>query len=110
MGRCLRLHRRIGAREETGYGAQASAHAAELAMHFERGRDWQRAVHYLQRAAENALRRYAYAEAIAHCTRGLEVLQSLPDTPERTRQELALQLALGQALFAIKGQGAPEVA
>jgi predicted ATPase len=110
VGRCLRLHRRIGAREETGYGAQASAHAAELAMHFERGRDWQRAVHYLQRAAENALRRYAYAEAIAHCTRGREVLQSLPDTPERTRQELALQLALGQALFAIKGQGAPEVA
>jgi len=39
VGRCLRLHRRIGAREETGYGAQASAHAAELAMHFERGRD-----------------------------------------------------------------------
>ena len=32
--RRLRLHRRIGAREETGYGAQAGAHAAELAVHF----------------------------------------------------------------------------
>ena len=38
-GRRLRLHRRIGAREETGYGAQAGAHAAELAVHFERGQD-----------------------------------------------------------------------
>src|SRR5262249_44955415 len=36
-GRRLRLHRRIGACEETGYGAQAREHAAELAVHFERG-------------------------------------------------------------------------
>src|SRR5215510_11116443 len=89
--------------EEHVHGIQAGAIAAERAMHFERGRDAPRAVHYLQRAVENALRRYAYAEAIAHCTRGLEVLQSLPDTPERAQQELALQLTLGPALIATKG-------
>jgi predicted ATPase len=31
----------------------------------------------MQQAAENALRRYAYQEAIDHLTRGLEVLQTL---------------------------------
>src|SRR5262249_62053035 len=56
VGRRLQLHRRIGAREEAGYGAQAAEIAAELAMHFERGRDYQRAVRYLQQAAENAVR------------------------------------------------------
>ena len=109
-GRRLRLHRRIGLREEAGYGAQAREHAAELAMHFERGQDYQRAVHYLQQAAVNALQRYAYREAVPHLTTAGALLATLPDTPERPRQELALQLTLGQVLFAIKGQGAPEVA
>ena len=38
VGRRLHLHRHIGLRQEAGYGAQASVHAAELALHFERGR------------------------------------------------------------------------
>ena len=109
-GRRLRLHRRIGLREEAGYGVQAREHAAELAMHFERGQDYRRAVHYLQQAAANALQHYAYREAVPHLTTAGALLATLPDTPEHTRQELALQLTLGQVLFAIKGQGAPEVA
>jgi len=64
---------------------------------------------YWQRAGQRALQRSAPAEAIAHLTQGLAVLQTLPDTPERTQQELAVQLTLGPALMASKGQGAPEV-
>jgi predicted ATPase len=37
------------------------------------------------------------------------VLQGLPDTPERAQRELDLQIALGQAFTATKGQAAPEV-
>ena len=48
------------------------------------------AVEYWQRAGERSNARSAYGEAVAHFTRGLEVLQTLPDTPERARQELAL--------------------
>jgi hypothetical protein len=48
-------------------------------------------------------------EAVAHLTRGLEVLKALPDTPERTQQELTLQLALGAPLIATKGYASPEV-
>ena len=46
---------------------------------------------------------------LAHLTKGLELLQTLPDTPERTQQELALQLALAGPLIATKGYAAPEV-
>jgi DNA-binding winged helix-turn-helix (wHTH) protein len=49
--RQVRLHQRIGARLEAGHGAQAGDIAAELAMHFARGRDAQRAVQYLGRPA-----------------------------------------------------------
>jgi predicted ATPase len=108
-GRRLRLHQRIGQREEAGYGAQASARAAALAEHFVRGRDDPRAVQYLQQAAQNALQRYAYREAIGHLTRGLTLLQALPATPERLQQELAMQATLGMALMTLQGYSAPDV-
>lgn len=53
--------------------------------------------------------RSAHREAIAHCTRGLEVLTLLPDTPTRAQYELKLQLTLGEMLLFTKGPGADEV-
>jgi hypothetical protein len=68
-------------------------------MHFERGRDTPRAVQYLRQAEQHSLERSAYVEAVAHLTRGLEVLKTLPATPERTQQELTLHITLGTALL-----------
>jgi predicted ATPase len=108
-GRRLRLHRRIGARQEIGYGEQARAHAAELAMHFERAQDAPRAVRYVQQAAESVMQRHAFQEAGDYLRRGLALLSAMPETPARVQQELELQLALGPALIATKGSAAPEV-
>jgi DNA-binding winged helix-turn-helix (wHTH) protein/tetratricopeptide (TPR) repeat protein len=105
----IRLHWRIGDRLETAYGKQAGEIATELALHFEQGRDYRRAVRYLQVGGENAARRSAYQEAISHLTKGLELLKTLPDTPERVQQELTLQLALSDALITVKGYTVPEV-
>ena len=38
--RRVQLHRRLGEREEAGYGLQVRERAAELAVHFTRGRDF----------------------------------------------------------------------
>jgi len=108
-GHRVRLHQQIGARKEAGYGAQARQIATELAVHFARGRDAWRAITYLQYAGENALQRSADQEAIAHLTMGLENLATLPETRERSQQELVVQMTLGQALSATKGQAASEV-
>jgi predicted ATPase/DNA-binding winged helix-turn-helix (wHTH) protein len=105
----VRLHQHIGARLEAGYGAQVGDTSAELAMHFERGRDFQRTVQYLQQAGQRSMERSAYVEAVAHLTRGLEVLKTLPATPERNQQELTLHIDLGAALQITKGNAAPEV-
>jgi tetratricopeptide (TPR) repeat protein len=67
------------------------------------------AIPYWRRAGERAVQRSAYVEAIAHLTRGLEVLTALPQAPERTQRELDLWLTLGPAFMALKGVGAPEV-
>src|SRR5262249_34202965 len=58
---------------------------------------------------QRATERSAHIEAISHFTRGLEVLQVLPDTPERGQQELSLQIALGAPLMATQGYAAPSV-
>jgi predicted ATPase len=107
--RRIHLHQRIGEWGEGAYGARVGEHAAELAMHFERGQDYQRAVQYLRQAAENAMRRHAYQEEITLLSRALEILKLLPDTPERAQQELALQISLGAPLLMTRGYAAPEV-
>jgi predicted ATPase len=66
-------------------------------------------VPYWQRAGQRAIERSACLEAIAHLTKGLEVLNTLPDTPERTQHELDFQLTLGPALITAKGSAMPEV-
>ena len=62
---------------------------------------------YLHLAGQQAVQRSANAEAITHLTTALELLKTLPDTPERTQQELTLQITLGLPLIATKGYAAP---
>jgi predicted ATPase len=107
--RRVQLHRRIGARLEAGYGAQANEIATQLAVHFERGGKTLPAVHYWQQAGDNAARRNAPHEAIAALNKGLTLLATLPDSPECARHELRLQLALGELLIPIRGRMGPEV-
>jgi predicted ATPase len=81
VGRGIELHRRIGARKEAAYGQRAGEIAVELAVHFERARQYERAVLYREYAAQQALQRYAYGETISHLTRGLALLTQLSDSP-----------------------------
>src|SRR5262245_32981147 len=106
--RCQQFHRRIGLRLEAGYGARAGEIAAQLAVHLERGGEIPRAVDYWQQAGENAARRNAYPEAMAALRTGLALLATLPEGPERTQHELALQLMLGELLMVAKGMASRE--
>jgi DNA-binding winged helix-turn-helix (wHTH) protein/predicted ATPase len=109
VGRRVRLHHQIGEVLEAGYGARSSEIAAELALHFERGHEYRRAVQYHGQAAQTALQRSALHETMTHLHQALELLATLPDTPERAQQELSLQVTLGVASIAAKGFGASEV-
>ena len=80
-----------------------------LAHHYTEAGLVAQAIPYWQSAGQRASRRSAHVEAIGHLTKGLELLKTLPDTPERAQQELMLQIALGASLQATKGFAAPEV-
>jgi predicted ATPase len=79
-----------------------------LAFHFMEARQIEHAIGYWLKAGERAAQRSANLEAIRHLSRGLEALQTLPDSPERDRRELAYQIALGTPLIAVHGYSAPQ--
>ena len=80
-----------------------------LAHHYTEAGLAQHAIPYWQQAGQRAIQSSAYVEAISHLSRGLALLTTLPDTPERAQHELRLQTTLGPALIATRGQGASEV-
>jgi predicted ATPase len=90
------------------YGEKSAALAFELAMLFEAARDRERAADHYLAAAGNAARIFAHQEAVVLARRGLAVLQKVPDSPERARRELPLQVTLGMQLQVTQGFGAPE--
>src|SRR5262245_47808434 len=80
-----------------------------LAHHYTEAGLSAQAIPYWQQAGQRANQRSAHAEAVSHFTKGLTLLKTQPDTPERTQQELTLQIALGAPLIAARGFGATEV-
>ncbi len=107
--RRVRMHRQMGARLEAGYGERAQERAVELAMHFERGRVIDKAVQYYHLAAENALRRSTYQEAVLQATKGLALVETLPRSPARFSHELPLQTILVSGLMATKGHASQQL-
>jgi predicted ATPase len=80
-----------------------------LASHYTEAGLIAQAITYWLQAGQQAGRRSAHVEAVSHLTRGLELVATLPDGPERALQELALQMALRTSLLATMGFAAPEL-
>ena len=102
-------HRQIAQVLEDRFPETIETQPELLAHHYTEAGLIEQAIPYWQQAGQRAVQRSAHVEAIAHLTKGLEVLTALPDGPERTQQELVLQTTLGPALLARKGSGAPEM-
>jgi class 3 adenylate cyclase/predicted ATPase len=103
------LHERIAAALEELHAGSIDEHLAELAHHYVRGTNLDKAVEYLTRAGRQAQQRSAYREAIENFVSAIDLVRKLPDGPERNRRELRLQLALGPALVGVRWWSAPEV-
>jgi predicted ATPase len=102
-------HQRIAQVLEARFPETVETQPELLAQHYTAASLIIQAIPYWQRAGQRALQRSAHLEAIGHLTKGLEVLATLPDTPARIQQELAMQTTLGPALVATKGFASPEV-
>jgi DNA-binding winged helix-turn-helix (wHTH) protein/tetratricopeptide (TPR) repeat protein len=74
--------------------------AAELALHFEEGQDYERAIRYWILAAENSTRRYAHRESIATLEHALQLLPMI-GADKVSALDVQLLEKLGDAQYAI---------
>jgi class 3 adenylate cyclase/predicted ATPase len=103
-------HQRIAQVLEERFPETAEAQPELLAHHLTQAGLPEQAVHYWHTAGQRASERSAHVEAISHLRQGLALLQTLPETPERTRREVGMLIALGVSLNVTKSIAAPEVA
>src|SRR5262249_31111068 len=102
-------HQRIAQVLEERIPETAEAQPELLAHHYTEAGLIEQSVAYWYKAGQGASERSAHVEAIAHLRQGLELLETLPKTPQRLQRQVDLYIALGASLIATKGSGAPEV-
>ena len=104
------LHGRIASALEEVSPSIVETEPETMAYHLtEAGLD-ERAVDFWARAARRAAGQSANVEAIDHFRRALGLILALPESDERRRIELQLQLGLGPPLMAVEGWGVRRVA
>ena len=81
-------HQRIAQVVEARFPEVCETQPELLAHHYTEAGVLVQAIPYWQRAGQRAIERSANVEAISHLSKGLELLATLPDTPERTQHEL----------------------
>ena len=102
------LHARIARVLEESFPDIVETQPELLARHYTQAGLADRAADYYLRAGERSLKRSANLEAIQHFSQGIELIKSIPPSPDRHRQEFRHYLGLGPAIRAIKGHAAPE--
>jgi class 3 adenylate cyclase/predicted ATPase len=101
------LHARIADALENEFPELRQTQPEMIAHHCTQAGLTERAVEYWKIAGQVAMTRSATAEAIVHLESGLRVLMDLPASDQRDRQELSIQLAMGNAMVAAYGFAAP---
>ena len=104
------LHEKVGQAIESKLDDKVGDQLSQVAHHYSRSDNVSKAIEYLGRAGQQAIQRSVHAEAIGNLRAALRLVEALPNSSERVKQEAPLQLALGVSLQAVKGYGSDDVA
>ena len=104
----LRYHEQVDELIRSRFPETAETQPELLAHHYTEAGLNEQAIRYWHQAGQRSILRAANVEAIDHLRKALELLQGLPESTERTHQELALQISLAGTLSANKGYASPE--
>lgn len=102
------IHADIAAILEHDFPELAENQPEVLAYHYQEAGNRQLAIRCWLGSGQRALAHSANVEAIANFRKALQLLNALPETPERTKQEIDIQLALGIPLIAVRGYASAE--
>jgi class 3 adenylate cyclase/tetratricopeptide (TPR) repeat protein len=80
-----------------------------IAHHYTEAGLKEKAIPYWHQAGKQAIARSANVEAIEHLRKGIGLVKTLQESPERSRTELDLQIALSDPLIMQHGWGSKEL-
>ncbi len=107
--RRARLHCALGDRLERAYQGEPGPVAGQIADHFARAHEAERALKYFYPAALLSFNRSAYRETAAVVDRALSLIDTLPDSFEAQNTERDLLLLRGSAMIFLEGWASPRV-
>ncbi|MFM9963040.1 MAG: protein kinase domain-containing protein [Planctomycetaceae bacterium] len=102
-------HRRIAESLEARFPDVVASQPDLLAQHFTEAGDTAKAIEYWLKAGQRSQEQSANREAIEQFNRGLSLVMTLPESPQRDVQEMTFKLPLSAVLMGAKGYSAPEV-
>lgn len=103
-----KLHGRVAEALKHLYTNELDAVSIALATHYEQAGRAEQAIHWYQQAATAAVRRSVYSSAVDYLDSALRLLLMLPQTVDRTKQELTILLAKSAHLMPVEGLVGPE--
>ena len=102
------IHADIAGILERDFPELAENQPEVLAFHYQEAGNHQQAIRCWFKSGQRALTHSANVEAIANLRKALRLASALPETPERIKQEIDIQLALGIPLIAVQGYASAE--
>jgi class 3 adenylate cyclase/predicted ATPase len=102
-------HQRCAQVMESNFTDLVKTEPELVAYHYTEAGCAAESVAYWLQAGQRAAQRLAHHEAIAHLTKGLEVLATQASTPAGAQQEFLLNVTLGVSIAAVKGYAASEL-
>jgi predicted ATPase len=102
------IHADIAAILERDFPELAENQPEVLAFHYQEAGNQQEAIRCWFKSGQRALTHSGNVEAIANFRKALRLVSTLPETPERIKQEIDIQLALGIPLIAVQGYASAE--
>ena len=102
------LHARIAESLESQFVEIAESQPELLARHCTEAGMIEKAIGLWGKAGQRSLARSALIEAVEQFRRALDLIATLPSTPELRREQIRLQVALANALMHVKGHAALE--
>jgi class 3 adenylate cyclase/predicted ATPase len=102
------IHADIAAILDRDFPELAENQPEVLAYHHQEAANHQQAIQCWFKSGQRAFSHSANVEAIASYRKALQLVNALPETPERTKQEIDIQLAMGIPLIAVQGYASAE--
>ncbi len=103
------LHALIAETMQQRFPEQVELEPEVLAHHFTKAGIIEQAVVFWHRAGDKSIEHSSNKEAIGHICKGVDLVRTLDESPQRDKMEVGLLLALGPALIAVEGFAAPRV-